>query len=76
MYRDRLNRLDEIVTDTSVDENRQLIVHTLIDEKHTMSKDIEFIAESKTMHACFNSVIHLCSLHFTQKVMVLSCLQN
>ena len=66
MYRDRLNRLDEIVTDTSVDENRQLIVHTLIDEKHTMSKDIEFIAESKTMHACFNcnwSVIHLCSLY-------------
>ena len=51
LYCDRLNCLDKIVADTSVDANRQLVVHTLIDEKHTMSKDIEFIAESKTMHA-------------------------
>lgn len=39
MHSDRLNCLDKIVADTSVDANRQSVVRTLIDEKHTMSKD-------------------------------------
>ena len=49
MYRDRLTLLDWIATDTSVDENRQFIVNTLLHEKCTISKDIEFISESKFM---------------------------
>ena len=39
VYCDRLNCLDKIVADTSVDANRQLVVHILTNEKHTMSKD-------------------------------------
>ena len=37
MYRDRLNLLDQIATDTSVEKNRQCVVHTLLREKSTIS---------------------------------------
>ena len=49
VYRDRLNHLDRTGSDTFVDENRLFIVHTLLHEKCTISKDMEFIAESKFM---------------------------
>lgn len=49
VYRDRLNHLDHIGSDTFVDENRLFIVHTLLHDKCTISKDMEFIAESKFM---------------------------
>lgn len=48
-YRDRLNCLDHIAADTS-NENRQLVVETLLNEISSISKDIEFITESENAY--------------------------
>ena len=47
LYRRRLELLDKIACDKSVQSKRQLLVQTLHQEQSTLHTDIKFIAESE-----------------------------
>lgn len=58
MYRDRLNHIDQIPTDISINENKLLVVQTLYNEKRTICEDIEFIDGSEYNITCIHKDLH------------------